>query len=224
MKTILSFDVGIRHLAFCMFEQHSASEADCKITQWDVIDLGPVGNVETCALRLMEECEKRFRDLKVDLVLIERQPKSRSIIMVAVQMFLCSYFSIAKIRGTCGDIRFISAQRKLMMKHAQVDEVKEVDEVDGLLLQDKKTKKKADKTNYAANKKYAIVVTRHYLEYVLKDFGNLVLLDMYKKKDDLCDSFLQGIAYVETGGMCARTTNYKRKTKSKVNKCQVNVK
>ena len=197
MPSILSFDVGIRHLAFCHISHEGWNEASCSIQQWDVIDLGPVPSVEVCASRLMTELDRRFKGLEVDLVLIERQPKARSIIMVAVQMFLCAYFSMAKLNKRVKEIKFISAQRKLNMKHVEPNM-----EVEG-------------KTQYAANKKYAIHVTRHYLE-LLGDLGNLVLLDMYPKKDDLCDAFLQAVAYIEGGGRCGRLP-FKRKTR----KCNV---
>lgn len=191
MPRILSFDVGIRHLAYCLMTHEGWDEKSSKILQWDVIDLGQVSSVEMCASRLMEELEKLFSDVCVDVVLVERQPKSRSIIMVAVQMFLCSYFSLAKLHGRVRNVKFISAQRKLGMKW--LPPVREDVDVPG-----------KKKNQYAENKKYAIAVSRHYLEHVIHDFGNLVLLDMYAKKDDLCDSFLQGVAYVEGQGKCSR--------------------
>ena len=201
--SILSFDVGIRHLAFCHMTHDGWHEKSCKILKWDVIDLGPVTSVEMCASRLMTELDARFAELNVDVVLVERQPKSRSIIMVAVQMFLCSYFSLRRLHGHVKDVKFISAQRKLGMASLP-------DEISSLERETDAGKR------YAANKKYAILVTRHYLEHVLGDFGNLVLLDMYPKKDDLCDSLLQGLAYIEGRGQCSRP-KYVRKTRNNTN-------
>lgn len=191
-RSILSFDVGIRHLAYCRLTHDGWSPSTCKIEQWDVIDLGPVRSVEQCAFLLMKELETRFAQDRVDLVLVERQPKSRSIIMVAVQMLLCSYFSLGKVRGSIGDVRFLSAGRKLAMSavaNPALDPAKTSTD-----------KQQQQKSRYTANKKYAIEATRHYLEHVLADFANLALLSMYPKKDDLCDALLQAIAYIEGGG------------------------
>jgi hypothetical protein len=46
---------------------------------------------------------------------------------------------------------------------------------------------------------------------VLQDIGNLVVLDMYPKKDDLCDSLLQAIAFLEGGGATAAFSRASRK-------------
>ena len=197
-KSILSFDVGIRHLAYCHLSHDGWDASTIKINAWDVIDLGPVASVEICADKLMAELKRRFAVEAADLVLIERQPRSRSVIMVAVQMFLCAYFSQDKARFKA--VKFISAQRKLAMQLLP-DEMQSANRA---LVEDKSKK-------YAENKKYAIQVTRHYLE-TLGDFGNLVLLDMYPKKDDLCDSYLQAVAYVEGGG---RTGKVHVKTKGR---------
>jgi hypothetical protein len=39
----------------------------------------------------------------------------------------------------------------------------------------------------------------------------LAYMTSFSKKDDLCDSFLQGVAYLESGGVTSK--GYKRKTK-----------
>lgn len=197
--SILSFDVGIRHLAFCHLVVAGQGTPSYRIEDWDVIDLDKVPSVETCAERLMRELHARFPASRFDVVLVERQPKSRSIIMVAVQMFLCAYFSLAKVDATkrVGQVKFISATRKLDMS----------------LLPpplDQQAPEPVVKS-YAANKAYAVKAARYYLEHVLEDFANLCLLDTYKKKDDLCDALLQGIAYVESGGEVCRTRAYARR-------------
>jgi hypothetical protein len=46
---------------------------------------------------------------------------------------------------------------------------------------------------------------------VLQDIGNLVVLDMYPKKDDLCDSLLQAIAFLEGGGATAAFSRAKKR-------------
>jgi hypothetical protein len=188
--SVISFDVGIRHLAYCYMTRN-------EIMKWDVIDLGPVPNVETCAERLLSVLDELFKDLTCDVVLIERQPKARSIIMVAVQMFLCSFFTTLKLREKVKEVKFMSAQWKLEMAHGP-----------------KLVKTDHDKKEqYKMNKKYAMDVTRHYLEVVMGDFGNLMLFDMYAKKDDLADAFLQGMSYFENSSKAPR--EFKRKANTR---------
>ena len=45
----------------------------------------------------------------------------------------------------------------------------------------------------------------------MEDYASMSLLDAYKKKDDMCDSFLQAIAFVENDGVCTKP-HYVRKT------------
>ena len=90
-------------------------------------------------------------------------------------------------------VRFSSASRKLCMEL--------VDFPRFLFLNEDKTKATAKK--YCLNKSYAIDATKKYLE-VMEDFANLSLLEEYKKKDDLCDAFLQAIAFIENDGVCTK--------------------
>jgi len=122
--SFLSFDVGTRNLAFCRMSFPENSIASGKVTEWEVIDLGgsSVSNFpERCALVLTAEMEKRFgtklreggQGENIDYVLIERQPKRRSMIMMAVQMFLCQYFSEFVLRKQVGRVVFVSPVIKL---------------------------------------------------------------------------------------------------------------
>lgn len=223
-RRILSFDVGIRHMAYCALE-HKAhptqprSASGITILDWDVIDLDRVDSVEVCAERLMSAMEARFKDAVFDVVLVERQPKARSIMMVAVQMLLCGYFSLAKVQARVKLVRFISATRKLAVTEcpsfrtaapqANTLMAAPKDEENGQNLKRgrkilSKGERQAQSQRYAQNKAFAVQATRHYLEHVMCDFANLSLLEQYTKKDDLCDSLLQAVAYIEGGGACSR--------------------
>eukprot|EP00798_Chlamydomonas_sp_ICE-L_P015399 gene15399-21483_t len=122
--SFLSFDVGTRNLAFCRMSFSENLIASGKVTEWEVIDLGgsSVSNFpERCALVLTAEMEKRFgtklreggQGENIDYILIERQPKRRSMIMMAVQMFLCQYFSEFVLRKQVGRVVFVSPVIKL---------------------------------------------------------------------------------------------------------------
>lgn len=216
---VLSFDVGIRHLAFCHLRCSLPwCASKCQIMAWDVIDLGTVGNLETCATALMRQLYERFASsekvkVKFDTILIERQPRARSIIMVAVQMFLCAFFSQPQFENF-GRVRFISAAWKLNLSLQQQPPPALLEA--GKLGKPRKTPKTQKRAKYQANKKTAITTARHYLEHVLEDFANLALLDIAPKKDDLSDAFLQAIAFVE-GSEHSRTSFavFKRRVKKK---------
>jgi hypothetical protein len=207
--TVLSFDVGIRHLAYCKLEDVNAppnvmSTRLGRIAEWDVIDLGTVKSVEECSFKLASKLEELFSCYVGDFVIIERQPRARSIIMVAIQMLLCSYFTVLKVRGAVGDVRFASASNKLRMMYSEgIDNQPII--LDSRQFRpavpkkgNKKEREKEDRKRYAANKKYAIDATQLYLgPSLMADDANLKKLARYKKKDDLCDAFLQAVAFVE---------------------------
>eukprot|EP00798_Chlamydomonas_sp_ICE-L_P017318 gene17318-23627_t len=126
--SFLSFDVGTRNLAFCRMSFLESSVASGKIIEWEVIDLGgsSVSRCpERCALALTSEMEKRFgAKLRegghqggggniIDYVLIERQPRHCGMIMTAVQMFLCQYFSAFVLSKQVGRVVFVSPVLKL---------------------------------------------------------------------------------------------------------------
>ena len=191
MASILSFDVGIRHLAYCKLADIRQPLEIGRVAEWNVIDLGPVESVTECASRLTRELEIRFADFCGDYVIIERQPKAKSIIMVAVQMLLCSYFTVLSVRGQVGRVCFANALAKLKMLHYPAEYHSSLKKLP------KKEREKADRVRYAANKKYAVEATEKYLGERMKDEKNLAFLNRFTKKDDLCDSFLQAVAFVE---------------------------
>jgi len=220
---ILSFDVGIRHLAYCSVDTATGKVADMQIQEWDIIDLEKVQSVDACCRKLVEQLHRRFAFPKFDVVLIERQPKHRSIMMVAIQMFLCTYFYTARIvtGNPRGNVRFMHASLKLECEQEirsappQTGPTPEGAQNVGSQTSGSQTThnkpgkwqgrwkrsssldKKAAAARYKDNKRRAVETCRHYLEFIIQDFANLALLEQYTKKDDLCDAFLQAVAHVE---------------------------
>jgi hypothetical protein len=198
---VLSFDVGIRHLAYCDIRFRKAailSHAvldrikDAQIDAWDIIDLDRVPSVDVCCKRLTEQLYKRFEFQDFDVVLIERQPKHRSIMMVAIQMFLCNYFHVAKVvnsksLSSSKIIKFMHASQKLECHDRQENDNRSsvpYHHQRGRFVRRARTKedRAQDAARYKDNKRRAITTCTHYLP----------------KKDDLCDAFLQAVAYVES--------------------------
>jgi hypothetical protein len=122
--------------------------------------------------------------LQVSEILIENQPTLKNPTMKTIASILFSYFVIrgivekSKTNSLINEVKFISPSNKLKVNK---------NESDGLL-------KKAhnDKTNvYKMTKKLGI----KYCTSLISVEDQLTLKN-YKKKDDLCDAFLQGFQYL----------------------------
>lgn len=220
---VLSFDVGTRNLAYCLVEFMMKSDdhkIECRIDAWDVLDLGGSTNTpEKCSLVLTRVLNDTFIDipsLKIDCVLVERQPK-RSVSMLAVQMFLCQYFSSYVHDGHIKHVHFVSPKLKLdhtclgsvcptgLSLTSLVNDI-DNDDNNNQNQHDAKVSKSKSKSNtksksrakYTKNKKDAIAITRHLLEHVLIDHAKLVEFDAAHKCDDLADAFLQALCWTTT--------------------------
>lgn len=214
----LSFDVGIRNLAYCWLSvdpELSLRHADAvQIHDWSIIDLDKVSSIETCCKRLVKVLHDKFAEsanFKTDSklhVFIERQPRGRSAIMMAIQMFICCFFEYQNcVSQDCHNkIQFVNAGKKLSlvkffrdelgMKQEEVDTVPK-NQVETVPKNTKKAAKaKLQRIKYTDNKRVAVQMCKFYLENVSQDYANLALLDAYPKKDDLCDAFLQAFAIV----------------------------
>jgi hypothetical protein len=168
MPFILSFDIGIKNLAYCYSN-------DENIIKWNVFDIKGDSVNETC-----EKCVKvlydTFKDDPIDQVLIENQPVHKNPTMKTIQIVVYTFFMYQKVVGTekiITNINFISANRKNKFGD----------------------KFKLDiecKTKYQKNKKVAIACAKILVENSEWEthFNN------HKKKDDLADSYLQTLAFI----------------------------
>lgn len=203
---LISFDVGTRNLAYCLVEfglecaDNGSGEYTKKMTgmidDWDVLDLGGAGiTAEKCSLVLTRVLNETFKDiasLNIDYVLIERQPK-RSVSMLAVQMFLCQYFSSHVHNGHVKCVHFVSP--KLKLDHSCLGGILGDTPVQMPPASASSSSPFRGRARYAKNKKDAICITRHILEHVLVDHAKLVEFDAATKRDDLADSFLQSLCW-----------------------------
>ena len=214
---VLSWDVGIYNLSYCILEQNDENKEDIKIIDWDIVNL--VDNEEMKKNRplLFENIPKKLYEkpqlLNVDLVVIENQPSLKNPQMKSIQMILYSYFLIlGKVIGngdnTTGYIQkidFCSASNKLKVYNGPVivleekssKRKKKVEEpiVQNIEIKEPEKVKKASFVKYADKKRLAI----EHAKYFLKD-NNIDYIDFFnnhKKNDDLADSFLQGLYYIK---------------------------
>jgi hypothetical protein len=249
---ILSWDVGIYNLSYCILERKTG-ESIIKIVDWDIVNLVDNELMKKNRSLLFENIPRKLQErpqlLDVDLVVIENQPSLKNPQMKSIQMILYSYFLIlGKIVG-CGEkgdksigyidkIEFCSASNKLKIydgppiileeickklpkkvkppkKNSKINLVEVETNQDDNILDVKKeeletdiildedisnidnieeqnmTKKKKSTLAYKDKKKLAI---EHAKYFVLKN--NPSYIDFFnnnKKKDDLADSYLQGL-------------------------------
>lgn len=187
---ILSWDIGIYNLSYCILDK--ADPKQIKIIGWDIVNL--VDNEEMKKNRnlLFENIPRKLNEipqlLDVDYVVIENQPSLKNPQMKSIQMIVYSYFLILgkiigngeKSNGYINRVDFCSATNKLKVYDGpEIIIIKKVCDKPGAI-------------KYADKKKLAIEHARYYLKDNLEytDFFN-----DHKKKDDLADSFLQGLYY-----------------------------
>tara|TARA_B110000208_G_scaffold192009_1_gene261746 strand:+ start:2146 stop:2814 length:669 start_codon:yes stop_codon:yes gene_type:complete len=167
---VISWDIGIKNLAYCLFEDNT-------IIDWNIIDI----SIPTKKKKLNLISEKLIKNvnndkyLNVDYVLIENQPCLKNPTMKSIQMILYSIYMIHKCNNNTINILLINASNKLKVYTGPEIELGRV-----------------YKSKYTIRKKMAI---RH-TQYFLKDNPKqLLYLNNHKKKDDLCDTYLQGLYF-----------------------------
>lgn len=166
---ILSFDIGIKNLAYCLLDNEN-------IDEWDIIDISgkDINNISDI---LIQKLNDNFSHSDYDVVLIENQPVMKNPIMKSIQIIIYSYFKYLKIieNKNIDKILLVSANNKNKFTSKY----------------DLNIGKCSSK--YLQNKKKAIECTK----ILLKDQEELFNFFMsHKKKDDLADSYLQGLDYI----------------------------
>jgi hypothetical protein len=176
---VLSFDVGIKNLGYCVLD------LDYKIYHWGLInfikDVGKkkIDTDEMCEL-LYAELDERPEIRQVDRVVIENQPCLKNPKMKTIQIMLLSYFvNLKKQFNIIQKIDCFLPRNKLdVYMGADRQEI-----IDSITL----------KSKYSKTKKLSILFTR---KMIVDQPDALKILDTEKKKDDLADSFIQGACYI----------------------------
>ena len=189
---LLSFDIGIKNLAYCILNYNTEDNSDITIIKWNIIPL--LDKNEKCkgfpldelTKRMYEHLNKEFYSYDIDIVLLENQPVLKNPVMKSVQMILFSYFQYQKImlNREIKLIKFINAGNKLKVGR-NFNEINYNAEINAI------------KSKYTRNKKFAILYTDKILIDRLKDNKNNEYFNKHKKKDDLADAFLQAIYYID---------------------------
>lgn len=163
--------------------------------------------LETLALKLYEELDKHPEFLEVDEILIENQPSLTNPTMKSMMMLLYSYLMLygksshKKNNSRIENIKLISPSNKIKVSDSAVKKIKNkknrVEESkENNLNEDNENNK-----NIINNKKKVYDITKSLgiklcKELIKDDIDNTALLNNFKKKDDLCDAFLQAFHYI----------------------------
>jgi hypothetical protein len=189
---ILSFDVGIVNLAYCIVESAPVE----KILHWEVISLENTTDHAKLYTNLIKALDSREHLLdNIHTVLIEKQPAFNPKMRI-IAGCLQTYFYIRGVvdSETIKKIIFYSPKHKIKCE-SDYSEF----EVTG-------------KSKYQRTKKLGILICRKKLD----DHPDWVsFFETHKKKDDLADCYLQAASYL---GMSDKSIPTSRITKTTIKK------
>jgi len=186
---ILSFDVGIINLAYCIFDNLTK-----KIIHWEIIN-NEIKNfnakisssgVSDLYINLIKNLDQRPHLLDVDIVLIEKQPSFNPKMRI-IAGCLQTYFYIRGVVDKSEDIKiksveFFSPKNKLKCYTGPELDISK--------------NGKTVKGKYAQTKKMGVLIARSKLEENEETKTMCTLFENSKKKDDLSDCYLQALTYI----------------------------
>ncbi len=189
---ILSFDVGIKNLAYCQIDSDTKD-----ILDWNILDCSVPKNHDVI-IRLIEELENHSNLLESDIILIEKQPSfnpQMRIISTAIYVYFTlrlAYEQNKKIKV----IYYLAKNKLKICGETESLQNKNEEKIDGTL-----RGKKGKRRSYYYNKKAAIEQTKICLERKIENgqeyYNNfLTFFDKNKKKDDLADCYLQALVFI----------------------------
>jgi hypothetical protein len=139
-------------------------------------------NLFNIGLNLKTKFDKLFNDIeKIDHVIIENQIGPLAIRMKTIQGMLVQYFIMSSLKVE--HIEFISSANKLKDKDKDKNKDKDIN-------------KNKDITTYANRKKIGVSTCLDIITTEIILNKHITYFNSHKKKDDLADSFLQGIWYI----------------------------
>ena len=189
---ILSFDVGIVNLAYCIFDSDLL-----KIIKWEIISLENIKYNCKLHVNLITELDKRKQLTNhIDVVLIEKQPSFNPKMRI-IAGCLQTYFYIRGVvdrTPSISSVEFFSPKNKLKCYSGP-----------GLDISSKNGK--IVKGKYAQTKKMGVAIAKVKLEEYSESEW-LKVFENSKKKDDLSDCYLQALTYLSF--KTAKPVNFKK--------------
>ena len=197
---VLSFDVGIVNLAYCILDSETND-----IIHWEIIELTKKGNTFTAHiassgiaelyLTLINHLDQRPHLLDTDVVVIEKQPSFNPKMRI-VAGCLQTYFYIRGVvdrpTNPIKSVEFFSPKHKLKCYEGPALDISR--------------NGKVVKGKYAQTKKMGIEIARVKLE----EYNQNKWVDFFeknKKKDDLSDCYLQALTYLLFKGQTSKKKN-----------------
>ena len=193
---ILSFDIGIKNLGYCILYKDLTINNEKKliIHKWGIINI--LEDNEKCkdisldeiGTRMYKRLQDEFLEENITEVLLENQPVLKNPVMKSIQILIMGFFKYESVilGREIKLIKLINASNKLKLgkKLIQFNESEDILKI---------------KSKYNRNKKLAILYTNYFLEKELySDYNKYyTLFNEHKKKDDLSDAFLQGLYYIK---------------------------
>lgn len=185
----LSFDVGIKNLAYCLLDE------DRNILLWDVLDISGPTYDKQCEKLIMELEKIKYDSLPEAyniIVVIEKQmarnPKMR-IISGQLQM----YFALDKYYSKTDTPEDPKTKIVKVVYYSPKNKLKYYTKEEN----DRPIVYKTYKNSYDQRKHLA----KEHCDIIISRNQPQKFIDFYRssrKKDDLADSFLQGLAYISS--------------------------
>lgn len=174
-KSVLSIDVGIKNLSYCVLSCSQTTNT-INILKWQNVAI-----TDKCVKKMplqdlteniISTLEEHFDDTSLfDFVVIENQPMLKNGLMKTVSVVIYTYFNMLKMHhGNIRDVRFVSATNKLKGTDAA-------------------------KNTYKDRKKSSIELAKCHVEMYEPRLSEWFLKQT--KKDDYADSLNQGIAFIK---------------------------
>jgi hypothetical protein len=172
---VLSFDVGILNLAYCIFNTELL-----KIEHWEIIKLENLKDHGKLHVNLITELDKRNHLIDgIDTVLIEKQPSfnpKMRIIAGCLQTYFFIRGVIDQPEQAIQSVEFFSPKHKLKCYTGPELTV-------------------TGSTKYAQTKKKGVLIAEWMLEKNNESINFKNIFKNSKKKDDLSDCYLQALTY-----------------------------
>lgn len=186
MIQLLSFDIGIKNMAYCycLIDDNDNDQKKFNIVNLNKIDLNlsKNSNIQKIIDNTIEFLEITFNnELNINqndklIILIECQMTS---IMRTIQTVINTYFKmIGKYEGYNIETIYVSPKHKLNIINKYCDKI--------------------ESNSYKQNKTDAVYFVKYLLETTYKNDKIMEIYNTTKKKDDISDALLMCIYYFET--------------------------
>ena len=187
--SVLSFDVGIKNLGACHLRL--SDRGAVSIADWRVLDIGPGadGDLVKSCIAAMDAAFGGLDEAAVDLVAIENQPGLVNPKMKSVQAVIHAFFAMRR-PGT--PVVYVAASGKIKTARAVTGAEAPPRAKRGQAAAAVEGGGAPKRTSYRDGKKVVIEAA----EVLLRAWGldaDLAAMRAHRKKDDLCDAFLQGV-------------------------------